>query len=411
VSSSPFGRILLVLIVPLLALAACSDDDSPAAPEKDPVCSITPDTLDFGTIAVGDVRDLTFTVKNTGGGTLSGDISETCTHFSILAGGGAFSLDGGESVVVTVRFEPIDEGPHTCAVQTGLPSCGAVACLGEAQYAWEVVYSNAYQGWFDIWGTSASDIWAVGYDIIHYDGSSWTITTNPSDKTLYAVWGAGPDDIYAVGMDYFSHDGVIIHYNGTSWGVVLDDVGAVGFLGVWGSAWNDVYAVGMGGSAYYYDGMSWSPFFIGGVISYAVWGTASDDVYIIGDTGRIQHNNGSMWEGMASGISSALLGIWGNGIGDVFITSNSPVILEYHGSTWETMQNDGSGSGMEDIWGTSSTDLYCVGPAGRIMRYRGTNWSDMISPTTQKLMGIWGTSPTNIYAVGEDGVIVRYTGD
>lgn len=409
-SPRQFGRILSILAIALPALLSCTEDETPVSPEKDPACSVAPAALDFGTVPVGLTSDLSFTIRNTGGGTLDGDVAESCPQFGIVSGGGAFSLGGGDSVVVTVRYAPQDEGAHGCDIATGSAACGAVSCTGEAQFAWEVVYSNAYHGWFDIDGTSASDIWAVGHDLIHFDGSSWTITANPSDKTLYGVWCEAPDNVFAVGKDYFSGDGVIIRYNGANWDIVLDDIAAVGFLGVWGSAWNDIYAVGLGASAYRYDGMSWGSFFIGGVVSHAVWGTASNDVFIVGDTGRIQHYNGAIWEGMSGPVSSALLGVWGSSPSDVFVTSFGSAIMRYNGSTWAETVNNGTGSRMEDVWGVSATDAYCVGYGGRIMRFDGSSWSDMLSPTTQNLTGIWGTSGSNIYAVGDGGAIIRYTG-
>lgn len=408
--SRPLGRILVLTTVTLLALVSCSDDDAPVTPSRDPECGIVPDTLDFELVAVGAVKDLTFTIRNNGGGTLEGDVTEGCDHFSIISGGGAFSLGAGELIVVTVRFEPAGEGTFECSIDLGAASCGSVHCEGVAQYGWEAVYSNSYHGWFDIWGSSASDIWAVGYDLIHFNGTDWTVTTNPSDKTLYGIWGAGPDDVYAVGRDYFTDDGVMLHYNGTSWSIVMDDVSDPGFIGIWGSSWNHIYAVGLGGNAYRYNGSSWSQFWLGGVVSHAVWGTGPNSVFVVGDTGRIQFWNGSSWSTMATPVSYALLGIWGSSASNVFVTSFSTSILRYNGSTWTETENNGTGSRMEDVWGTSATNVYCVGYGGRIMRYDGSSWTDMVSPTAQNLMGIWGTSATNIYAVGDGGVILRYAG-
>jgi hypothetical protein len=75
------------------------------------------------------------------------------------------------------------------------------------------------------------------------------------------------------------------------------------------------------------------------------------------------------------------------------------------------MQITGSSPRMEDIWGTSPTDIYSAGYGGRIMHFDGASWKDMISPTTEPIMGIWGTSSTNIYAVGDGGSVLRYTGN
>jgi hypothetical protein len=282
----PGGRMIVLLAIPFLVWASCGGDDS-FTPSPNPVCALSPDTLDFGTVTIGGHRDLTFTVRNIGTVALNGTIAESCSQYSIVSGGGAFSLGVGDSVVATVRYEPADAGTHACAIATGTIACGSVSCTGEAHSGWEQVYSNAYQGWFDIWGTSASDIWAVGYDIIHFDGIDWTVTTNPSDKRLYGVWGTGPDNVYAVGHDYFTNDGVILRYNGTGWSIVQDDIQDLGFLGVWGSGASDIYAVGLGGNAYHYNGSSWGSFLLGGVVTHAVWGTAANDVFVVGDTGRI----------------------------------------------------------------------------------------------------------------------------
>jgi hypothetical protein len=81
-----------------------------------------------------------------------------------------------------------------------------------------------------VWGSSGSDVYAVGYDgssykgtILHYDGSAWSTMSSGTDNSLYAVWGSsgadpGPPDVYAVGRgwdDYRLEDyGTILHYSG-----------------------------------------------------------------------------------------------------------------------------------------------------------------------------------------------------
>ncbi|MGB3093200.1 MAG: hypothetical protein WBC42_08320, partial [Candidatus Zixiibacteriota bacterium] len=47
-------------------------------PQEDPVCGVDPTSLDFGTVTVGGSSDMTFDISNTGGGTLSGTVSEAC---------------------------------------------------------------------------------------------------------------------------------------------------------------------------------------------------------------------------------------------------------------------------------------------------------------------------------------------
>ncbi|MBN2284605.1 MAG: WD40 repeat domain-containing protein, partial [Deltaproteobacteria bacterium] len=42
-----------------------------------------------------------------------------------------------------------------------------------------------------VWGTSGSDVFAVGYGgtILRYDGSAWSPMTSGTTQTLWGVWG------------------------------------------------------------------------------------------------------------------------------------------------------------------------------------------------------------------------------
>jgi agmatine deiminase len=97
--------------------------------ESEPICDVAPGSLDFGTVILGEYLDTTFTITNTGGGTLSGTVTETCDHYQITSGGGPYSLGADESVVVTVRFEPAIGGSLYCTVETGT-DCNDVSCSG-----------------------------------------------------------------------------------------------------------------------------------------------------------------------------------------------------------------------------------------------------------------------------------------
>ena len=84
------------------AFVAKISDTAPPPPQ--PVLSVTPASLDFGTVTVGTSKGLEFTVKNTGAGTLAGTATASAP-FSIVSGG-AFSLAAGASQAVVVRFTP-----------------------------------------------------------------------------------------------------------------------------------------------------------------------------------------------------------------------------------------------------------------------------------------------------------------
>jgi hypothetical protein len=62
-----------------------------------------------------------------------------------------------------------------------------------------------------IWGSSGSDIWAVGGNglILHYDGATWSQVSSPTSKVLHDVWGSSAGNVWAVGMG-----GTVIRFYG-----------------------------------------------------------------------------------------------------------------------------------------------------------------------------------------------------
>lgn len=68
---------------------------------------------DFGGVAIGSSADLTFLLRNQGNATGSGNISLPAGDFSIVSGGGSYTLAPGETQSVTVRFSPSNSNPVT----------------------------------------------------------------------------------------------------------------------------------------------------------------------------------------------------------------------------------------------------------------------------------------------------------
>jgi len=120
----------LLLIAPLCLWTACGKKSAPTAPRANPpVCSVNPTNLDFGTVAMGSPTDLHFTIKNTGGGTLSGTLSDTSSVFT-LVGTKTYSLAAGDTADFLVRFTPKTLQATSCTIGTGSALCGTVSCSG-----------------------------------------------------------------------------------------------------------------------------------------------------------------------------------------------------------------------------------------------------------------------------------------
>ena len=136
----------------------------------------------------------------------------------------------------------------------------------------------------DIWGTSATNVYAVGEAgvVIRYDGTQWTQQPGISPRqSLNAIWGSSPTDIFAVG-DF----GMVLHYDGTSWSSQESGT-AEHLFGVGGCDASNVYAVGLHGTILRYDGIKWHPEGSGTTVSLLdVWGDIAA-MWAVGDHGTI----------------------------------------------------------------------------------------------------------------------------
>ena len=95
-----------------------------------PVCTVMPDTLDFGTATHGDTVSLDFTIKNVGSENLAGTVPVACGQFVVVSGAGAFNLASGDSVIVTVEFRPVVSGMVECVLAFGNNFCSDVVLQG-----------------------------------------------------------------------------------------------------------------------------------------------------------------------------------------------------------------------------------------------------------------------------------------
>jgi hypothetical protein len=192
---------------------------------------------------------------------------------------------------------------------------GRVLTYTRSTGAWaETVITNPGYKLFGIWGTSDTDIWTVGGDvlgnldgiILHYDGTAWTEsalaprTTYGTPKQAFKVWGAAPDDVWVVGTL-----ALLMHWDGAAWEVLPEPVYETSVLTtVHGSDANWVVAVGGPGNARAatYDGSTWTdvtpqPSTGGPIVPNmnGVYAPESGRAAICGDNGSIWWLEGTAW--------------------------------------------------------------------------------------------------------------------
>jgi hypothetical protein len=109
----------------LLVTATAREQPPPPQP---PQCHVETTTLDFGTVPVGQSKDLTFDLTNVGGGTLCGTVIESCPDFSIVANQNYCATPTGFPRV-EVRFTPSTTGFQQCTILPGT-GCPMVIAKG-----------------------------------------------------------------------------------------------------------------------------------------------------------------------------------------------------------------------------------------------------------------------------------------
>ncbi len=176
-------------------------------------------------------------------------------------------------------------------------SGGENAILHYDGQSWSVSTSD-YGFIFDkLWGTSGTDVYAVGTEsaiAFHYNGEVWSEITLPSSaeiELIRDVWGTGPNNLYFVGGtggDEWGEESfpVIVHYDGSNWTPTVldwwwdeqwDEPPNESFEAIWGYGDDSIYAVGT--KSYYYDGTDWLEM-KDIAVGNDVWGASAEETWV-----------------------------------------------------------------------------------------------------------------------------------
>jgi len=173
-----------------------------------------------------------------------------------------------------------------------------------------------------IFGFADDLVFAVGSGIRRWDGANWTVEELPVQlsNSLEDVWGSSPSDIWAVGRD------MILHFDGEAWSQQSEPFAAItepmrlkDANGVWGSGPDDVF-IAMRTGVLHFDGASWdyvSTSEMSGEGSpkqteylYAIDGGGPNAVWVVGQDGFVARWDGSGWTTERTTTSTLLQGVW-----------------------------------------------------------------------------------------------------
>ena len=304
-------------------------------------------------------------------------------------------------------------------------------------------------------GTSAQDVWAVGYAtgpaldvaplIEHWDGHAWTAVAAPppgsQDSRLQAVTALAPGDVWAAGFVTDAQQvqqPLALHWDGTAWTrvpVPAPPAGGGALAGLAAVGPQDVWAAGGGGGSTlteHWDGTVWtqvpSPDGAGSSTLTAVAAVSAGDVWAVGDfregTDSTEpltlHWDGSTWavvpnpvrepnaNPLTAVVALAPTDVWAIGYSQAFADVAHALALHWAGGAWTSIAIPNAGASDDTLAGISTTPL---GQAWAVGSSRDPSGIAR-TLTLQAISGTWGlvSSPN---ATAGDNVLnaVATTGD
>lgn len=253
--------------------------------------------------------------------------------------------------------------------------------------------------------------------ILHYDGLTWSASVPAGSLTqsdFYGVWGTSATDVWAVGSL-----GILAHYDGKTWTLSMQS----GMLtpntlrGVWGSAADNYWAVGNGGVILKWDGSTWAPgpgngTYPGNTL-YGIWGASASEIYIAGSSGLVLSHNGTAVTkvNLPGAPVAAFIAVRGGKRDNVVVISSLGNVYRYDGTTWTADPMSGAigAPNPQSLWVLPSGSIWVSG-SGTGARYSGGTWQPLNNPSNSSLAAIWAASDSEVWAVGLNGAMSRFDG-
>ncbi len=289
--------------------------------------------------------------------------------------------------------------------------CTLVHFDGQKWLPSKPVLKSPCSGLTAIWGSSAQDAWAVGRagTLLHYNGS-WTSVESGVSSDLNGIWGSNPQDVWVVGKE------LILRYRGHDWEPLVPPT-RHNLRAVWGSGANDIWIVGSHdanhGVVLRHDGKKFAEPHPMDQRLRNVWGSGPNDVWILATNftqeSRIHHFDGKEYAETNLGPIGWLSALGGTGPGDVWAMGSAGAVAHYNGARWAI----GRIAGVDHIRGALGfrhDDIWAVATSGTILHFGGRELAMQASSTTQSLMAVWANSPKDAWAVGKSGLLLRYDG-
>ncbi|HEU4559012.1 MAG TPA: hypothetical protein VFS20_14225 [Longimicrobium sp.] len=365
----------------------------------------------------------------------------------VAAGSELLHYDGG-----TWRRYPADGANRLFGVWAATPDLAYAVGTGSTVLRWNGSEWNRVQipdfvgtpEFYAVWGTSPHDVWVAGGRILHFDGTSWTVSPVGGARWPNSLWGSSPTDVWVMNGEF------ALHYNGTEWVDIWIYGGGFDYVGGWGK---EIYAVGVdrwarplilslgstGGMGISLHGEQFDP------VQTAVGGSPDGHFVAVGHGPYNELRKAPFGDWIPAPASRYLTDVVAISPNDAYAVGAE--VLHWNGSAWSTVQpsswyyaatHDGAGTvymvgyggalgkvvngvpgtlqspttrTLTGAWAADASNVFAVGDGGTIIRSSGAGiFTTMPSGTTQTLTSVWGSSPTDVFAVGHNATILHYDG-
>jgi hypothetical protein len=364
-------------------------------------------------VGVGDAVTVSATVRDLHGQPLPGLEPYWFVQTPLGAPGPVIAVDSG---LVVGRMV----GTATLWAWYGdaVPALLPVA-VTDARREWSAMATPDGEGQRALWGSSAADVYAAGNaGVMRWNGAAWSYLDPVRWRSLYDVAGTSAASVWAVG-----DNGVMVHWDGAAWTGLVYDGAAVQPLplgefapparritlrGAWAAAPSTVVAVGDSGTALVFDGTAWTVRATGTTAALTdVWGSSAASFYATTADGRILRFGAGTVAAVA-GVQApgALRAVWGSSAGNVYAVGDGGMVYRFDGAVWTRVRLPTRAT-LYAVWGSSAGEVYVAGAEGALYRFDGTRWTPEKRPGgSGQVFGVWGSAGT-VYAAGAGGFIGR----
>ena len=321
-----------------------------------------------------------------------------------------------------------------------------------SQPQWAKMVSGTTKHLYDIWGTSAANVYAVGDSgtIVHYDGENWLAMNSGVSTLITKIFGFSNNEIYTLTQDdlYGNYNSVILKFDGSSWNTFYEPDFSV--ADIWGTSGSNLYIVGRdggGGVLMHYKGSTWVEEFNSFpdfVDLSSIHGVSSNEIYAISggtSAGYIYHWKDCSTTGQYSWNQTEHVSfsgspkIWVSNENNAFAMGGDlyDPVYQFTGElqneqctkeNWNLTTGLGGLTTLRDIFGLSKDNILICGYKNRadengfgsfIANFDGQTWHEMTTQTDAQngmwLNGIWAVDSAHAFAVGQNGNILQLGGE